>query len=70
MIKEAAITLILDKKGNAQSPILNDKVVEHVIDFVSIDWTPFHVVFHMRDGNTCAYKADRVFELVTYDVEE
>lgn len=42
---------------------------EEVRGYDIIEWAPNHVVFHMKDGTTLAYRADRVIELVTY-VEE
>lgn len=42
---------------------------EEVRGYDIIEWAPNHVVFHMKDGTTLAYRADRVIGLVTY-VEE
>jgi hypothetical protein len=43
---------------------------EEVRGFRKIEWTPQHIVFHMKDDTMIAYKADRVHEIITADEEE
>jgi hypothetical protein len=67
MIKNAQVTLIRDGEVSA---IVNRTYAEDVSGFERIEWTPHHVVFHMPDGAMFAYKADRIYEIVTYNEEE
>lgn len=67
-MKLAHVTLIRDK----QSPIYEDTYIE-TVPFWDIHWAPHHVVFFIDeadDKKIVAYRADRVFELVTENIEE
>lgn len=65
-MKVAMVTLIRDTDP---SPIMNQNYVEEVRGFSDIQWTSTHVVFNMVDGTIIAYKADRIYELVTHNEE-
>ena len=62
----ADVTLV---RNGEVSAIMNKTYVEEVRGFSDIRWTSTHVVFNMVDGTIIAYKADRIYELVTH-IEE
>ena len=67
-MKLVHVTLVRDK----QSPIYEDTYQE-TIRFWKITWTPQHVVFHTNDqdeNDIIAYRAERIFELITENIEQ
>ena len=52
------------------SPMVSKIYREEVRGFRKIEWTPQHIVFHMKDDTMIAYKADRVHEIITAREEE
>jgi hypothetical protein len=69
-MKLAHVTLARDEPATAT--ILAKQYIE-TIPFWKITWVPHHVVFHTdkADENKIAvYRADRVYELYTEDLEQ
>jgi len=64
-MKVANVTLIRDE--HETSAIMNSTYVEEVRGYESIDFGHTHIVFHMVDNNLIAYRADRVFDMATYE---
>lgn len=68
-MKLAHVTLVRDDLATAT--IIVKQYVE-TVPFWKITWAPQHVVFHVdeTDENKLAvYRADRVYEIVTEDLE-
>jgi hypothetical protein len=66
-MKSATVTLIRDGEI---SPMMSRTYVEEVRGISDIQSTPTHIVFELNDGNVIGYKADRVYEFVTYNEDE
>lgn len=69
-MKIAHVTLVRDEPATAT--ILSKQFVESV-PFWKITWAPGHVVFHTNasdENAVVAYHSDRVYEIVTQDMEE
>ena len=69
-MKLAHVTLIRDEPATAT--ILSKKYVE-TIPFWKITWAPHHVVFHTdkdSENKILVYRADRVYEIYTEDLEQ
>lgn len=67
-MKLANVTLIRDK----QSPIFENTYIE-TVPFWKITWAPQHVIFHVDEADVnelVVYRADRIHELVTEDLEQ
>jgi hypothetical protein len=60
------------KLAHVTLTILSNQHIE-TIPFWKITWTPHHVVFHVDEAdenNIVVYRADRIYELVTEDLEK
>jgi hypothetical protein len=66
-MKSATVTLI--REGEA-SPMMSRTYDENIRGISDIQPTPTHIVFVLNDGNVVGYKADRVYEFVTYNEDE
>jgi hypothetical protein len=69
-MKLANVTLVRDDLATAT--ILAKQYIE-TVPFWKITWTPHHVVFHVNEADENAivvYRADRIYELVTEDLEK
>jgi len=65
-------TLVLIRDEPATATILAKQYIESV-PFWKITWAPQHVVFHTNDADEnelVVYRADRIFEFSTGDLEE
>lgn len=68
-MKLANITLIRDEPATAT--ILAKQYIESV-PFWKITWAPQHVIFHVNASDEdmiVVYRADRIYELVTEELE-
>lgn len=66
--KIANVTLIREQ---ASATILSSHYQE-TVPFWKITWAPQHVIFHVDESDynkVVAYRADRVFEVITEDYE-
>jgi hypothetical protein len=69
-MKLAHITLVRDEPAIAT--ILAKQYIE-TIPFWKITWAPHHVVFHTDvydENKIAAYRADRIYEMCTEDLEQ
>lgn len=65
-------TLVLIRDEPATATILAKQYIESV-PFWKITWAPQHVVFHTNEtdeNELVVYRADRIFEFSTGDLEE
>jgi hypothetical protein len=65
-------TLVLIRDEPATATILAKQYIESV-PFWKITWAPQHVVFHTNEADEnelVVYRADRIFEFSTGDLEE
>lgn len=65
-------TLVLIRDEPASATILAKQYIESV-PFWKITWAPQHVVFHTNEADEnelVVYRADRIFEFSTGDLEE
>jgi hypothetical protein len=70
-MKVAQITIIRTSDQNTSSILLSEYI--ETIPFWKITWAPQHIIFHtdMNDENQIiAYRADRIFDVVTEDLEQ
>jgi hypothetical protein len=68
-MKLANVTLVRDEPATAT--ILAKQYVE-TVTFWKITWAPHHVIFHVNrldNNDIVVYRADRIYEIVTEDVE-
>lgn len=61
MRRVAQVTLVRDDNTSA---FISKQYIEE-LDFVTIEWTATHVIFMLHGGTITAYRADRVYEVVT-----
>ncbi len=69
-MKLAHVTLVRDEPATAT--ILAKQYIE-TVPFCKITWAPQHVVFHVDEADEndiVVYRADRIYELVTEDLEK
>jgi hypothetical protein len=69
-MKLAHVTLVRDEPTTAT--ILAKQYIE-TVPFWKITWAPQHVVFHVDEADEndiVVYRADRIYELVTEDLEK
>jgi hypothetical protein len=69
-MKLAHVVLIRDQ--SAGSSILSKQYIEDV-PFWKITWAPHHVIFHVDENdenNVVVYRADRIYELSSEDLEK
>ena len=69
-MKLAHVTLVRDEPATAT--ILAKQYVE-TVPFWKITWAPQHVVLHVNEADENAivvYRSDRIYELVTEDLEK
>jgi hypothetical protein len=66
-MKTATVTLIRDREI---SPMMAKTFEENIRGVIDIVYTPFHVVFVLKNKSEVAYKADRIHEFETFYEEE
>lgn len=69
-MKLAHVTLVRDEPATAT--ILAKQYIE-TVPFWKITWAPKHVIFHTNEqdeNDLVVYRADRIYELVTEDLEK
>lgn len=69
-MKLANVTLVRDDP--ATMTILSKQYIE-TVPFWKITWAPHHVVFHVDEADEnklVVYRADRIYELSTEDLEK
>ena len=66
-MKSATVTLI--REGEV-SPMMSRTYDENIRGISDIQYSAAHIVFVLIDGNVVGYKADRVYEFVTYNEDE
>ena len=69
-MKLAHVTLVRDEPATAT--IIAKQYIE-TVPFWKITWAPQHVVFHVDEADEndiVVYRADRIYELVTEDLEK
>lgn len=65
-------TLVLIREDSNSQSILAKQYIES-IPFWKITWAPQHIVFHTNEADEnelVAYRADRIFEFSTGELEE
>lgn len=70
-MKLAHVTLIRTSDQHASAIMMSQ--YQETIPFWKITWAPQHVIFHTNDRDEnkfVAYRSDRVFEIVTEDLEK
>ena len=66
----AHVTLI---RGDAETATIIARQQVETVPFWKITWAPQHVVLHVNpddENEIIVYKADRVFELVTENIDD
>lgn len=69
-MKLANVTLVRDDPATVT--ILSKQYIE-TVPFWKITWAPHHVVFHVDEADEnklVVYRADRIYELSTEDLEK
>lgn len=61
------VTLQRKDDGLATSPMITKIYDESFREVQRIEWQPYHIVFHFKNEDFIAVRADRVLEMITYE---